>query len=68
VANFLAEQALLWPKVEDPEDIAAKFDKVTKEQIQEIAEDLFKPENLNLAIVGPYKDDQKFKEILNNFK
>ena len=68
VADFLAEQELLWNKIEDPEVVAGRYEKVTREEIRQMAQEFFIPANLNLAIVGPYKDDEKFKEILKNFK
>lgn len=68
VASFLAEQALLWPEIEDPDAISAKYDKVTKEQIQALAQELFVSKSLNLAVVGPYKDDAKFLAELKKFK
>ena len=67
VANFLAEQELLWNEIEDPEVIAGKYEKVTKEEIRNLAQELFKKETMNLAMIGPFKDETKFKEILNSF-
>jgi len=37
---------------------------VTAEDIQRVAEDIFRPERLNLAVIGPYKDEEKFKKLL----
>lgn len=67
VANFLAEQELFWGKIEDPDEISKKYDAVTKEDIQEFAKTFFIPKNLNLAIVGPFKEKEKFKTILKQF-
>lgn len=67
VADFLAEQQLLWGKIEDPEELAKKYEKVTKEDIRDLARKIFVKETLNLAIVGPFKDEEKFKKILNKY-
>ena len=32
--------------------------------ILELAKDVFRPEKLNLAIIGPFKDKQKFQKLL----
>ncbi len=41
---------------------------VTREDIQEVARDILKPGKLNLAIVGPFKEDNReIKEILNSW-
>lgn len=68
VANFLAEQQLFWGKIEDPDEVAAKIDAVTKEQIQTLAKEKFIKDNLNLAIVGPFKEKQKFQEIIEKYE
>lgn len=67
VASYLAEQELFWDKIQDPDEIAAEYDKVTVEDIQELAKELFIAKNLNLALVGPFKEKEKFEEILNKF-
>ena len=38
---------------------------VTSDDIQKIAKIIFKDKNLNLAVIGPYKEDTKFTQILN---
>mgnify|MGYP000476355104 CR=1 FL=1 len=38
--------------------------KVTAEDIQKMAKVIFKTKNLNLAIIGPFKNEEEFKEIL----
>jgi len=34
------------------------------DDVQTVAQDIFKEEKLNLAIIGPYKDEERFKKIL----
>lgn len=67
VASLLAEQQLLLGEIKDPDTIASEIDAVTKEDTQKLAQEIFIPKNLNLAIVGPYENDQKFKKILEEF-
>ena len=67
-ASFYGEQELLEHKIETPEERLAKITAVTREDILEVARDVFKPEKLNLAIIGPLKGDNKeIKEILNSW-
>jgi len=68
VASFLAEQELFWQKIQDPDEIAADYDKVTAEDIQDLAQNLFISEHLNLALLGPFKDNEKFSKILEKYK
>ncbi|MDR3571362.1 MAG: pitrilysin family protein [Candidatus Pacebacteria bacterium] len=40
------------------------IDKVTAEDLQRVAKDIFKSEKLNLAIIGPHPDEHKFVPLL----
>ncbi|MFH1643481.1 MAG: pitrilysin family protein [Patescibacteria group bacterium] len=63
-ASFYAEQELLSDEIMSPEQKFREIDKITSEDILKTAKDLFKPKNLNLALVGPFKDKQKFEKLL----
>jgi len=41
-----------------------KINKVTSEDIQRVAKDIFAPEKLNLAIIGPYNNEERFLKLL----
>ncbi len=66
--NFLAEyfgtNFVLDRKVETFDEILQKVDKVTKEDLQNLAKELFEKERYNLQIIGPFKDISKFEKIL----
>jgi len=63
-ASFFGMQELLEKEILTPGQICAKIDKVRREDILEIAKDIFKPEKLNLAVIGPFQDKTKFQELL----
>ncbi|MDO8663489.1 MAG: pitrilysin family protein [Candidatus Wildermuthbacteria bacterium] len=63
-ASFCAIQELLEKKVLTREEIFSEIDKVRDSDILKVARDIFRPENLNLAMIGPFKDKNKFKELL----
>lgn len=67
--NFLAEyfgtSIVLDRKIETFEEYLGKIDKVTKEDVQNIAKELFVKENFNLQVIGPFKQKDKFEEVLN---
>lgn len=65
INSFFGLRQLLDNKIETPEDIYKKIDEVIIDEILAVAKDLFKPENLNLAITGPFKDQKRFEKILN---
>ena len=64
VASRVATQLILEGKVRSVEETLAEIDKVTAEDVRAVAKDIFKPEKLNLAIVGPYQDKSKFARII----
>lgn len=65
VAVNLAEQFTLTGKVEDLEEKNKKVKAVTSDDIQKVAQDIFRNEKLNLAMVGPHKKDKdEFYKLL----
>jgi predicted Zn-dependent peptidase len=64
LASFYAEQELTEGKIETPEMMFNKIKKVTSKDIQEIARDLFRNEKLNLALIGSFDDEKRFKDLL----
>ena len=63
-AHFYGMQELLQGKILTPEQIYAKIDMTSAGDIQNIARDIFRPEKLNLVLLGPYKNKDKFKRLL----
>lgn len=64
VATFYTSQEVLEKQVETPEEILEKVEEVTAEDIQRVAKDVFASNKLNLAIIGPFKDQAQFATIL----
>ncbi len=60
-AEFSGLQQALKGKVEPPEEIIAKVQKVTAEDIQKLARQIFVNDRLNMALVGRFKDNGAFK-------
>lgn len=63
-AMMYTVQELLEEEIETPEQVLAKVEKVTTADIQRVAKQIFLPKKLNLAVVGPFKDEGKFEKIL----
>jgi predicted Zn-dependent peptidase len=49
----------------DPEDIVAELDKGTAEDVQRVARDLLESRALNLAVIGPFDDAERFERLLS---
>ena len=64
VSSFFGEQELFLPEVLTPEEMFKKIDAVTIADVMSEAKKLFVPSKLNLAIIGPYKDKEKFEKLL----
>ena len=63
-ASFCANQELLEKRILTPKEIFAKINEVTTFDIRQTAREIFRPEKLNLALIGPFKDKNKFQKLL----
>jgi len=64
LANYAGGRETLEGKVETPEKSIAKIRAVTTEDVLAVAQKIFVDKNLNLAIVGNYKEEERFKKLL----
>lgn len=55
---------LLEDEVLTDNQVNREIEKVTPEQIQQAAAEIFQNQKLNLAIIGPFKDETRFTKIL----
>ncbi len=67
--NFLAEyfgtNFVLDRKIETFEELLKKIDNITKEDVQNLAKELFVRRQYNLQMIGPFKSKDQFEAILN---
>lgn len=64
IANFYGGQEVLKGEIKTLEEKIKNIQKVTALDIQRMAKTIFKESNLNLALIGPYKGDKEFLDIL----
>ena len=64
VAGLYATTLLLEDKVRTPDEILKQVDSVTVGDIQKVAKEIFDEQTLNLAIIGPYKEEERFRKLL----
>lgn len=64
MASFFAGQEILKKEILTPEQVFKKIDKVAVDDIQRVAQDIFKLEKLNLALIGPFKEKERFEKLL----
>lgn len=67
LADYFGFQELMHQEIIQPSEKIRKIKSVTKQDIQKVLKQIMKPENLNLAIIGPFnkKHEDKFKKLLN---
>lgn len=65
LAEWFGFQELHHDKLVDITHFNAEIQKVTAEDIQNVARDIFTDERLNLAVVGPFKNDKTLRKILS---
>ncbi|OGM33434.1 hypothetical protein A2803_04960 [Candidatus Woesebacteria bacterium RIFCSPHIGHO2_01_FULL_44_21] len=63
---FFGNEEIKGGSLKTPEQVFEAIDAVTVDEILAVAADIFKPEKVNLAIVGPYKDSSKFTSVVNS--
>ncbi len=64
LASFYGSQEILKSEILEPYDIIKKVQQVTISDVYEVANDIFRPEKLNLAMIGPAKDGKKLENLL----
>ena len=64
VASWIGMRELLLGDILTPEEVVAEYNAVTIDAVRALADELFRPERLNLAIVGPHESDARFRALI----
>jgi predicted Zn-dependent peptidase len=64
IAGWFGRQVILGDEILTVDDVTAAIDAVTAQDVQRVARDLFRTEWMNLAVVGPFKNDGRFVKTL----
>ncbi len=64
VASWYGEQELLLNSTLTPEEKIKKIFAVTRDQVKKTAAEIIRPDRLNLAVIGPFKDKKKLEKSL----
>jgi len=65
VAQFIAAQEMLKGRIDTPEKLVKKVDAVTSAQVRDVARELLVENSLNLALIGPFKNEDRFRPLLD---
>ena len=66
IAAWLGAQELLLNEIMTADDVIAQIDRVQAEDLRRLARELFVPEKLCLAVIGPYRSEDRFVKQLRN--
>jgi predicted Zn-dependent peptidase len=64
LASFYAGQELLTSKILTLKEECAKIDKVKASEVKALAKEIFKKESLNLAVIGPHKNEKELQKLM----
>lgn len=64
LADFVGGQAVLKEKWNNPAEFNRRIQAVTAAEVKRVAKTIFKPNRLNVAVIGPFKSDQPFVGVL----
>ncbi len=64
LASFYGGQEVITKKLMAPEEIIKKIQVVTSEEIMAVAKDIFQNQKLNLAVIGPFSEKERFEKIV----
>jgi len=62
--SYFLGQEVLEGKIETPEEKLKKIDAVTAADVQKVAQEIFVTNGLNLALIGPFSDSDRFRRLL----
>lgn len=51
-------------RAREPDEVLAGLDAVTAEDVRRVAQDVVRQERLNLALIGPFDDEDRFRALL----
>jgi predicted Zn-dependent peptidase len=63
--SFGLRDEVLEGRTREPEEVLAALDRVTLDDVQRIAQDVIRDERLNLAVIGPFDEPDRFEPLLD---
>jgi predicted Zn-dependent peptidase len=64
VSDWLGGQELLTSQIRTVDETSALIDAVTPDDLRRVAQQIIVPEQLNLAVVGPFRSAARFRPLL----
>lgn len=64
LASFFGEQELFYNNIKTPDEVLERIDRVREADILAVAREMFVPQGLNVAIIGPHREPLEFEALL----
>jgi predicted Zn-dependent peptidase len=65
VSDWLGAQEILSGRIRSVDEVTEHIDAVTPEDVRTVAQRLLKSDQLNLAVVGPFRSETRFRKLLH---
>jgi predicted Zn-dependent peptidase len=62
--SFGLRDEVLEGRIRDPEEVLDELDRVTVDDLQRVAKDVIRGDRLNLAVIGPFEEPDRFEQLL----
>lgn len=67
MASFVGTEEMIGGKPLTVDEAFAKIEAVGVDDLCSVAQEVMRPERLNLAMIGPFKDKERFEKLLKEF-
>ena len=64
ISSWLGGQEITFGHIETPEEVVEQLNSITVDDVQRVAQRVFNPERYRLTVVGPYRSDRRFRNII----
>lgn len=64
ISSWLGGQEITFGRIETPEEVVEQLNSITVDDVQRVAQRVFDPERYRLTVVGPYRSDRRFRNII----
>lgn len=64
VASLFGGREVVYNSIKTPKEYIDETDRVTRQDILEAAQKVFRPEGMKFALIGPYKDKARFEKLV----
>lgn len=64
VASFYGTRELFYKEIISPDEVMEKVERVTLEEVNSAARDIFQKQPLCMALIGPHRDEVAYRELL----